>query len=58
MCIDVFFILFLFQVAVNYIKELVILQYGYVFVNVIKMLYANRQRHVIMVVVTHNRLLC
>ena len=28
MCIDVFFILFLFQVAVNYIKESVILQYG------------------------------
>ena len=36
MCIDVFFILFLFQVAVNCIKELVILQYGYVFVNVIR----------------------
>ena len=58
MCIDVFFILFLFQVAVNCIKELVILQYGYVFVNVIRVFYANRQRHVVMFLVTHNRLLC
>ena len=57
MCIDVFFVLFLFQVAVNCIKELVILQYGYVFVNVIRVFYANR-RHVVMFLVTHNRLLC